>query len=155
MTQKDRKTIEIIFGKIRLIEKIRTNILFVRPYGNITIPDISFRNDLKFCVTRMPDKSFYEKAYWACYGPKPSDSDPNAFLVPIVTKPCANNVIDNWAMVNEGDFLTTESGVIVLDVLSLWAWEGYELPNKRDYTFDRRRLETSATTLKTLPAKSK
>lgn len=147
---KTTRVVTSVFGKIRMIETIRTDLLFVFPYGDITVPDIELGGDLRFCAVRVPDDNFYEGCYWANYGPKPTDGDPDVFVLPVVIKPWAECMCANWARVVRGDFVTTESGVIVLDVDSLFAWEGYDRPGKRNYNFDRRRLEKSAVALKVL-----
>lgn len=154
MNARTKKVMEAAFGKARSVEGIRTSILFKRPYGDISVPDIKLGAELKLCVARAPDEKFYEECYWASYGPKPSDDDPDVFVVPVVIKPYDLSMCDNWAQVCDGKFITTDSGVIVLDVRSLWAWEGYSLPGKRDYNFDRRRLEKSAAALKALVDRS-
>ena len=141
---------EAAFGKAKKTEIIRTEILFRLPYGDIAVPDIALGQGLRFCVARMPDEDFYEGAYWVSYGPKPSDGDPDVFVVPVTLEPYQETWAEIWQRVMSGCFVTTESGVIVLDVGSMFAWEGYERPGKRNYGFDRRRLEKSAAALKAM-----
>ena len=150
MNVKAQRVMQSVFGKVKQIERIRTNILFVKPYGSITVPDVELGMGLGLYVARVPDAEFYEGAYWASYGPKPCDENPDLFVVPVFVKPYAQTLCDNWAIVTSGSFLTTTSGVIVLDADGVFAWEGYNRPNKRDYNYDRRRLEKSAAALKAL-----
>lgn len=150
--QSQRSMIEV-FGKLKSVEKIRTEILFVRPYGNIMVPDIPLGPGLYLCAARIGDDRFFEDGYWANWGPKLSDDDPDVFIVPVALKPYAVGVCVNWARVIYGDFVTTESGAIVLDVPNVSAWEGYVRPGKRDANFDRQRLETSAMILKSMCGK--
>lgn len=139
-----------IFGHRKATEKIRTQILFVSPYGSITVPDVDPGPGLKFCAARIGDDKFYQEGYWANWGPKPSDEDPDVFVVPVALRPYMEGWCNNWSVIIDGDFVITESGVIVLDVQNMFAWEGYVRPGKRDAGFDRRRLEKSAKELKVL-----
>lgn len=148
MNAKNRQAMVAAFGEVRLVEDVRTEILFTFPYGDISVPSLDLDAGLQLLVARVPDEEFYTGCYWANYGPKPCDSDSNIFVIPCVTKPWMEVMLDNWARVLSGKFVTTESGIIILDVDSLFAWEGYERPGKRDYDFDRRRLEKSAAALK-------
>ena len=153
MNQQAQKSMIKAFGRLKSVEKIRTEILFVHPYGDITVPDIQLGLSLYLCAARIGDDKFFEDGYWANWGPKPSDDDPDVFIVPVALKPYAVDMCGNWARVTCGDFVMTESGVIVLDVPNMFAWEGYTRPGKRDAGFDRRRLEQSATILKSMGGK--
>lgn len=153
MNKQAQKSMIKVFGRLKFVEKIRTEILFVHPYGDITVPDIQLGPGLYLCAARIGDDKFFEDGYWANWGPKPSDDDPDVFIVPVALKPYAVDMCGNWARVIYGDFVTTESGVIVLDVSNMFAWEGYTRPGKRDANFDRRRLEQSATILKSMGGK--
>lgn len=150
MTSKNKRVVESVFGDVCHVENIRTEILFTFPHGEISVPDIEQAAGLRFCVTRVPDDEFYNDCHWASYGPKLSDNAANIFVVPCVIKPWMEIMLGNWGRVLKGKFVTTASGVIVLDVGDMSAWEGYELPGKRDYDFDRRRLEKSVAALNTL-----
>ena len=153
MNKRDEKAVSSVFGAIRKTEMIRTQILLAHPYGDITVPDVKLREGQYLMVARAPDDKFFEGAYWANYGPKPSDDDPDAFVVPVLVKSYMAGWFNNWQHVTYGDFVTTASGVIVLDVQDSFAWEGYQRPGKRDYNYDRRRLAMSAAALKSLAAK--
>lgn len=148
MTDQSKMSMEKAFGKVKSVEKIRTEILFVRPYGGITVPNIDLGPGLYLCAARIGDDKFFNDGYWANWGPAPSDDDPDVFIVPVALKPYAVTMYNLWSRVDYGDFITTESGVIVLDVLNMSTWEGYTRPGKRDANFDRRRLEKSAEALK-------
>lgn len=152
MTIMNRKSVEELFGKTSLVEDIRTSVLVCAPYGDITVPDIKTVRGVAMCVARAPDEEFFQDGYYATWGPDPSDSDPDAFVVPIVLSNYMMEILKTgcWQQVIHGWFVTTESGVIVLDVTKLFAWEGYGIPKKRDYNFDRHRLNKSASALKTL-----
>lgn len=151
----DKRVIERLFGKIRAYEPARTTLLVCRPYGDITVPDTQMRKGVALCVARAPDEKFYENGYWANWGPKPSDNDPDVFVIPVAASNynMINLGMGNWQQVLGGDFITTASGVIVLHAISIFAWEGYRRPGKRDYNFDKRRLEKSFTALKQLAEK--
>ena len=148
MNIKEREAIEAAFGRIKKIEAIRTNILFVPPYGDISIPDISLPMGLDWYVARVPDEKFFKDCYWASYGPRPSDDDSDVFVVPILTKPWMTCMLSTWVQIRSGNFILTDSGVIVLDANSIFAWEGYSRPETRAYKFDRTRLEKSVVALK-------
>lgn len=153
MNKQVKKSMERAFGKRKFVEGIRTEILFVHPYGDITVPSIDIGPGIYLCAARIPDDKFFQEGYWANWGPKPSDDDSDVFVVPVALKPYAVDMCSNWARVLYGEFVTTESGVIVLDVPDMFAWEGYSRPGKRDANFDRRRLEKSAAALKTMAGK--
>lgn len=57
-----RKAIGSAFGKVKSIERVRTNILFHRPYGDISVSDIKLGGWCRFCVARVPDEKFFELA---------------------------------------------------------------------------------------------
>lgn len=157
MNKRIKSVIERMFGRIKKTERIRTQLLFVRPYGTITVPEIDLGGVLQLCCVRVPDDAFFEGSYWANYGPKPSDDDPNVFIAPVFLRPYARPCLDSycWQCVTYGDFLTTESGVVILDAPNIFAWEGYERPKtKIDYNFDRRRLEKSQAALMALVQKT-
>lgn len=150
MNARNRQIMESVFGEQTATEDIRTDILFVRPYGNISIPNVELDGGLCFCVVRVPDDEFFTGFHWSSYGPAPSDDDPDAFVIPVILPSYMTHQCDNWSRVTDGKFITTKSGVIVLDIRDIATWEGYDKPVNRDYNFDRRHLERSVAALKTL-----
>lgn len=150
MNKRNRNIMDKGFGDEVLSERIRTEILFTLPYGSISVPDVDLGGDFLFCAARVPCESFYERRYWASDGPKPSDEDPGVFIVPVCIRPSDLELCDNWARICRGKFITTRSGVIVLDTSNVFAWEGYSNSCARDYNYDRRRLDKSAKELSLL-----
>lgn len=150
MNTREKRAVESIFGKVTDEESVRTNVLITKPYGSITVPEIELDRSFMLCVARAPDEKFYQLGYWHVDGPKPSDDDPDAFIVPVVVSVGIRDLLSNWQQVVRGEFVTTKSGVIVLDAQRIFAWEGYATPGKRDYSFDRHRLEKSFEALQRL-----
>lgn len=150
MNARDKMAVESMFGKATKSEKVRTSLLFTKPYGSITVPDVGFDKAFVLCVARVPDEKFYQLGYWHVDGPRPSDDDPDAFIVPVVVSVGQRDFLGNWQRVAHGEFVTTRSGVVVLDAQGIFAWEGYAVPGKRDYGFDKRRLERSFDALRRL-----
>lgn len=154
MDKRTREAVEAAFGRAVATERIRTHVLFARPYGGVTVPDVKLGGGLGLYVARVPDGKFLEGRCWSGFGTKPSDGDPDLFVVPAAVGPGAEGRLRGWAQVCAGRFVTTCSGVVVLDVLDLFGWEGCPLPGKRDYGFDRHRLGKSAAALKALAGRA-
>lgn len=150
MNAENRRAMEAVFGEAKLVEDIRTEILFTQLRGGIFTLNTPLGAGLGLYVARVPDAEFYTGRHWASCGPtvRNDDDDGDTFVVPCVIRPGVGFLCERWARVLNGRFVTTESGVVVLDINGMTAWEGYTCPGKRDYAFDRRRLEKSAAALK-------
>lgn len=150
MNKSDMNIMDKCFGYECSRERIRTNILFTFPYGPISVPDVEPGGNFFFCAARVPCEAFYERECWASHGPKPSDEDTGVFIVPVNIRPFDIGLCDNWARIDMGRFITTRSGVVVLEAQRVSPWEGYSVPKARDYNYDRRRLDKSSVELKLL-----
>lgn len=139
MDDKDKSIMNKYFGRECDRERIRTNILFTFPYGPILVPDLGIGSNFFWCVARLSGEGFD-------ISKEPSDDDVNAFVVPIFVRSSDRDLRDmcrNWEKIDDGDFVTTRSGVVVLETCRTSPWEGYRIPEPRDYNQDRRMLKKS------------